>query len=257
MKLDAAKLTDIGFTRDVNQDRCYADIGTHYGVTHGVFCVSDGMGGLSDGHIAATIAVDAAKHWQNEHLPALLQANEGDIEYNVRDSLLVLFSRTNKEILEYGQKENIIIGTTCSMLVVLNNRYFIAHTGDSRIYLTYKQLLRREGVRLLTEDHTWLADQIKLGFLSQDEINAHPSRNKLTGGLGIFECPRVMAQSGELTGTGAFILLSDGVYRVVSDSEIGHMSSKNKSSANLTEALVNTALDRGTRDNVTAVVVTF
>jgi len=255
LRLETATHTDIGL-RATNQDCLFAKIENIAGKVYGLFCVSDGMGGLNDGHYAATVAIESVEKWWNKRLRFLIE-HEAVKKSHINEEFTALFRSANDTILQHSQKENAMIGTTCSLLFVCNNMFYIAHTGDTRIYMTQKQWFLKSQIKQLTDDHSWEADQFRKGLLSADEIQSHPNKNKLTGCLGVFEHPRVFTYSDYIKRDGFFILCSDGLYRAISDSEMEKIASRQRSCEHLAKKLIVTAKERNTPDNASVVVVKF
>ncbi|MCL2356935.1 MAG: serine/threonine-protein phosphatase [Defluviitaleaceae bacterium] len=256
-KIDVSSRSDIGHRRETNQDRLFAETAVISGVSCGMFCVADGMGGLADGHYAASFTVDSMAHWWSNNLSGLIAGDAHSKDKEIEKELIGLLTGINANILHRAREQNTRYGTTCSLLLVCDNQYFIAHSGDSRIYLVQKQLLKKREIRQLTEDHNWLSDQLKLGFMQTSELLHHPNRKKLTGGIGVFECPRVFTFAGELKKNDTFILCSDGLYQIVSDDELAKTAVSGKKSDVIADNLMHMALSRTATDNVSMIVLTF
>jgi protein phosphatase len=211
----------------------------------GLFCVADGMGGMKDGHRAAEIAVSGVQHWWENRVGTSTEKN-----------FTRLFETVNTVILDQGKQQKATLGTTLSLLYIRGDTYHIAHTGDSRIYLVQKKLLRTESV-IISEDQTWGADKLREQILTREEISQHTNKNMLTGCLGVFEEPRVFMSSGKLEKSGTFIICSDGLYRTIPREMLEKMAIRKQPAMDLADALINTAAERGTKDNATVVAVKF
>jgi protein phosphatase len=165
-----------------------------------------------------------------------------------------LFNVINNDIAAFARKQKTSPGTTLSMLLINNDDYYVAHTGDTRIYVTQKQPYGVHSVQL-TRDHTWGAEKLREGALTQEEIMFHRKRNMLTGCLGIFEIPKVFTASGKIDGTGsAFLLCSDGLYKTI-DNKTLMATALSENPAKAAEMLVHEAESGGTKDNASVVVV--
>jgi serine/threonine protein phosphatase PrpC len=244
-RLEAAEQTHIG-TRPSNQDRLFAKIATINGQSCGIFCAADGMGGLKDGHTAAELAISAVSDWWET------QVENGEVKHG---GLSALFQSINQKIFSHAAKQKSAIGTTLSLLLICNTSYYIAHTGDTRIYLIQKSFFRTT-FRQLTHDQTWGADKQREGILSQEEINMHPKRNMLTGCLGVFEEAKVFLSSGQIKKSGTFILCSDGMYRLVDRKAITKAATaRSLTPEALADNLIKSAESRGVKDNASVVVV--
>ncbi|MCL1877581.1 MAG: serine/threonine-protein phosphatase [Defluviitaleaceae bacterium] len=239
--LEAAMQTCIG-SRPSNQDRMFAKTEIISGKTCGLFCVADGMGGYSDGHIAAEMAVShVTDMWAN------MWANRASSD---TPDFSALFDAINREIITYARAQNETLGTTLSLLFICGKSYTIAHTGDSRIYLIRKKFFRRTS-SVLTEDQTWASEKLREGKIPLAEIRANPNRNKLTGCLGIYSEPKIFTTSGRIKRGDTFILCTDGLYRAV-DKKI---LITQKSPAESAEHLIKTVETHESRDNASVVVV--
>ncbi|MCL2199864.1 MAG: serine/threonine-protein phosphatase [Defluviitaleaceae bacterium] len=225
-------------TRPSNQDRMYAKTGEIVGQSCGLFAIADGMGGLKDGHIAAEIAVEAVSEWWKKKATA----GANDEAEAVKSEFCVLFAKINDAIIAHANTQSVTLGTTLSLLFICNNTYHIAHTGDTRIYLTQKRFFRKKTL-LLTQDQTWGADKIRENAITPKEIHMYPKKNMLTGCLGVFEAPKMFFATGELKKSATFTLCSDGLYRVI------------PTPTNTAENLIATAQALNTKDNASVIVV--
>jgi protein phosphatase len=215
--------------------------------------VSDGMGGLEDGHYAATITIEAISEWWEKQLPKLLEREQPTPEVFFNSLMKVLLS-VNAILLHHAKERETSIGTTCSILLVCNDNYHIIHSGDSRIYKVQKKWWLWKKIVQLTDDHSWMADQLRKMVLSPKAIYEHPKRNWLISCLGVFESPKIFTTSGVLSQKGTFILCSDGLYRMVSDKEL-KLAVRNESCHGLVNELINTAKERGIKDNASVIAV--
>lgn len=228
-RLDVATFTDIGPVRSENQDAwavvVFADR-EHLGVV-----LADGMGGHPGGGAAARLAVDiAAGELRGGADPqaALRIANEavGTLRGEIGGSP----------------------GTTLTIALVDAGGAEVAHVGDSRGYL-----VEGDGATPITEDHSWVADEIRAGRLETGSERSNPRRNILTRAL-LGDPVQPFATHVDLEAGTALLLCSDGLWEPLADSEIGALLT----SAVLEDAvsrLGGAALAAGATDNVTAVVV--
>lgn len=213
----------------------------------GFFAVADGMGGHHAGDVASRTAVwvlhgwiqaMTAKHGQ----PARLEAGKD----RAREELASAFTHAAKAVLELGAEYGRSVGTTLSAIWIGSlGRLSIGHVGDSRVYLV------RDGVPdVLTRDHNWAAEVARK--YSDAEI---PSTfdHVLTRAIGQ-EAVRPDVIGRILQPGDRVVLVTDGVYRVVSDFRIGQIVARS-SVETAAEGLVRLALQLGTHDNATALVV--
>ncbi|MCL1999403.1 MAG: serine/threonine-protein phosphatase [Turicibacter sp.] len=242
-QIEAAALSSIG-NRAENQDRLYYKIDTVDGQNCGLFCVADGMGGLADGHLAAVAAVEGLGKWW-ENLPKILSSGY------ILEQLQNLFHDINRQILQMANKS----GTTLSVLLIVGNTYYIAHSGDSRIYMI-KKSFNKAALRQLTEDHSWQAEQLKKAELTAAQIAANPLKNRITSCLGVYENPKLFTNFGRLSRSTIFILCSDGLYRAVSDKEFAKTAKRKAASEKLAAKYLYKAALNGVSDNASILTVT-
>ena len=236
--------TDTGLKRANNEDAFLLE------QELGLFAVSDGMGGHSGGEVASGLAVETLRSAASaipdaEFLKQPTVAN--------RRTLLKWLTRTvnsiNQAIQTRSENEPTLHGMGCTLDVALvrGGGLFLAHVGDSRVYLLRKGKLRR-----LTEDHSFGQMLLHAGALTEDEVLKHPQRNVLTRALGPFPNVQVDTAYVEITAGDVFLLCSDGLYNEVPDAEIANILGANVETA--ADTLIASALKSGARDNVTALV---
>lgn len=242
--MDIGAATDVGRVRAGNEDALLVlhPQGARKGQV--VVAVADGMGGHKAGEVASALAVDALRH----------AVEESDADATA-DSLLAHAAQLGNETIwsaaaEDAEKEG--MGTTLvAALVEVDGRVVIANVGDSRAYA----YVNGETV-LVTEDHTWVNQQVMSGQMSQREARFSPFRNLLTRTLG--NSPRVDVDvfAGLQLETGdALILVSDGVTGYLNESDFSEVLQETEAAQAAAERLVKEAVNRGGADNATAVVV--
>jgi serine/threonine protein phosphatase PrpC len=208
-----------------------------------LFIVADGVGGYEAGEVASGLAVQVIPQRYYSHpSPDVLDA--------LADAILA----ANREIYQRAGGNAQGMGTTVACAVVRGREVYVAHAGDSRVYLLHRQQLYR-----LTEDHSWVAEEVRAGRLTEDEALVHPRRNVITRALG--KKPRVdpdVFQFAEPVERGDVLFLcTDGLYDVVSESDIQYGLLQHEPQAAceelINQAKVNSAVDN--LDNLTALVV--
>lgn len=238
---DIAAVSDVGKERLSNQD----NIGCLRFTDNQNFLllVADGMGGHQAGEIASQVAVQNVQQ-QFTDLPS----------YNgFAQALHASFKSANKAVyqLAQGNSELAGMGTTLVALVVINGLAYYANVGDSRLYWL------RDGVcTQLSHDHTWVAYMVATGLLTPEQAEDHPDRHLLTRALGtkpevdidISERP-LSIKLGD-----CFLLCSDGLYDLVSDTEISQILINNTAQV-ACQQLVALANNRGGHDNISAIAV--
>ncbi len=237
--------TDLGRVRDNNEDKFdffEPEDPAMLAVKGSVYAVADGMGGHSAGQIACELA-----------LKTLLSVYYSDPSPDKEASLRRAVTEANSLIYDTAQAipDRQGMGTTLTAAVLCEDTLMIAQVGDSRAYL-----LRGGKITQITEDHSWVAEQVRLGAMTLAEAQVSPFRNIITRSVGTAATvePDIFTQS--LLAGDTFVLCSDGLTGHVDPPEIQEMvQGQSPSAAAL--ALVEAANDRGGRDNITALVLSI
>jgi len=238
----AALRTDVGLVRSENQD--FGTYTTESEETTGhpggrLLIVADGMGGHRGGATASRLAGETIK-------TQYLDSETTDIATALRDSL----ARANARIFTEAQSNPELrgMGTTTSVLAVRDHHGWLAHVGDSRIYL-----VRNGMIRQLTEDHSLVATMVREGLLTSQEAETHPRRNVLQRSMGVAEDVEIDVRGPfELQENDTFILCSDGLHGVVKEPELLQIATRSIEEA--ADEFLRRALERGAPDNVTVIV---
>ncbi len=212
MQYIGSAVTDVGIIKKTNQDSVCLKVAETKGkgqVAMAMIC--DGMGGLSKGELASATVIRHFSDWFDKELPLRLS------KYSWKD-LSVEFDKIikglNYRIIDYGRKAGTSLGTTLSLILIIEEKYMIAHVGDSRIYkITNK-------IEQLTEDQTYVAREIKLGRMTPQQAAVDPQRNMLLQCVGASTVVEPAFYYGNVTSGDVFVLCSDGFRHVISDEEI-------------------------------------
>ncbi len=219
----------------------------------GLFVVADGMGGHNAGEVASALCVRTVHDEVKRHR-GLVESYAAGQQISAREVVSLLehaAQRASAVIHDEASTdpEKRGMGTTCVMLLVAGPTAFVAHAGDSRVYLR-----RDDKLECLTDDHTVYNELVRRGKLSLEQIEKVAQKNAITRAVGIYERVEVDTLLVETVPGDTFLLCSDGLHGYVrTDDELGEMLSAPPEGA--VEELVRFANDRGGRDNVTAVVV--
>jgi protein phosphatase len=237
--IDFAGNSEAGPVREENQDSirlpdqdCLPERGLLYGL-------ADGMGGLANGKMASSMALDTLfEAFYRTRSPIPKSMGQGIEQANLK---------------VYNAAQGLgpaRMGTTLTAVNVLDQNLCVAHVGDSRAYL-----LRDGKARLLTNDHTAVGELVRMKLVSPDKVRTHAQRSILNRavGLGLFVRPDITSQ--RLEGEDRIILCSDGLWSALEDEEIGAIASSDASVDELCANLVAAALDRGSDDNVSTIVI--
>ena len=232
----AAAVSDRGRKRPTNED-AYG-----YSLEHGVFLVCDGMGGAAAGEVASSLAVDEVMRvLTNRAADAPLSSALEEAVFTAND---VIYSRSQANAKLNG------MGTTLISLVAEERRIHILNVGDSRCYR-----LRAGNLEQISQDHSLVEEQVRLGRMSLAEAGRSPMRNVITRALGTQSSvtPDVFdldAEPGDL-----FLLCTDGLTREVPDSGIEELLSAEGDLETLCKRLVDAAIRAGGSDNITCLLV--
>jgi protein phosphatase len=247
--IDAFGLTDVGRKRKHNEDAYALD------VNEGLFIVADGMGGHAAGEVAAKITVETI----GEFIAATRQKEEAtwpfrydhQLQFN-SNRLAIAIEKANERVMAAVAAQPWLkgMGTTVVAGLLNEKTLSLAHVGDSRAYLYRDGILSR-----LTDDHSWVHEQVAAGILTEEEAKSHPLKNVVTRALG--GGPSVSPDLQELAFQPGdeFIFCSDGLTTMLTDEEILDLVEKERDPQSLCRTLVDTANERGGVDNITVVVV--
>ena len=243
--------TDVGKLRDHNEDNFLVD------KKLSLFVVADGMGGHAAGEVASAMAVRAVHEEvrrEKELLDDYVAGATGASRVTTRDVVALLehavqraCSKIHEEASNDPNKRG--MGTTLSALLVLGHQGFIAHVGDSRVYLA-----RGGRTQQVTEDHTVYNELIKRGKLTREQIEKVQQKNAITRAVGVYERVEVDTLVIELIAGDTLVLASDGLHGYLQspDELDGPLSLDGDASV---KSLVDLANSRGGRDNITTIVV--
>lgn len=205
--------SDLGLRRKHNEDSFIADS------ERGFFAVADGMGGHPYGEKASHIAIQEVHDViKNSHKPGMDQDEENDASISTITSFMEeVILQANKKILSCISEKNELrgMGTTIVAAKVIGDSTVIGYVGDSRAYL-----IRGNGIRQLTTDHSWVNEQIKAGHLKKSEAEGHPLRNIITRALGMIDAVGVEVIGQKMLPNDILILCSDGLNTSLANSEI-------------------------------------
>ena len=234
--------SDIGKSRDTNQDYFYISKSLD---DVQLYILADGMGGYNGGEIASQMATTCVKKY--------IENNFNQITKD-RDSLIQLIGSSmeyaNMVIYEKSKENKELegMGTTLEICLIYNNKVYIGHVGDSRIYRVRKELIRK-----LTQDHSYVQKLVKDGKITKEEAEVHPKKNMLMKAIGCsaFVEPDV-AVKGFLKDD-ILVMTSDGLTNMVDQEEIFKTVKGNIEKA--PARLVQLANDNGGMDNITVIVI--
>lgn len=244
--------TDIGTRKKENQDSVLVKraIFNDKQIVLAVLC--DGMGGLKKGEIASASLARAFGAWFENEFPKILESS--DVERQVLASWDHLIRNMNEKICEYGREHKLQLGTTLTAMLFLENRYYIAHVGDSRAYELKDQILQ------LTKDQTLVQREVDQGLLKPEEAEIDPRRNVLLQCVGASGHVEPTYVKGNISSEAVYLLCCDGFRHVINANEIFEaFHPKNMLNEDVmkqtAQNLIQVNKDRGEQDNISVIAI--
>lgn len=225
-----------GRVRAINQDSHFVSTMPGKGV---LAVVADGMGGHQTGEVASQKAV------------SIIRAELERSRAQPPTAIAKAVQSANLEIYQYANEhpDHSGMGTTLTTLVIDDQVGLIGHIGDSRAYL-----IREGSVKQLTYDHSWVAERVRQGILTEEEAKRHRWRNVITNALGAtpeikLDVSHFLVKDGD-----KLLLCSDGISMLLPEEVLGRVVSEH-SPEEAVKRLLQKANERGSPDNITAVVL--
>jgi PPM family protein phosphatase len=245
LRITSCGMTDVGLKRGHNEDNYLINEELN------LFVVADGMGGHAGGEYASAIAVNTV-----EEIVTSLEVDGVELGPSTdpvdvaRHKLVHAIRLAGRRIYEKAkeQPEYHGMGTTAVVLLIEEGKAFVAHVGDSRVYL-----LRDGRIEQLTEDHSLIAEKLRHGLLTPDEARNHRMRNVITRSLGYQEDVPVDLKVQPVRTGDQFLLCSDGLSGNVSPEEMAEALGKFRPQE-AARSLIDMACERGGDDNITTVI---
>lgn len=208
-----------------------------------VFVVCDGMGGHVGGKQASSIAVKSIiEHLKKEKYAQPMQALNDALQF------------ANMQILGYAKDHPELrgMGTTACIVLLQDTEAYIAHVGDSRIYL---YMGKEQQLHRVTKDHSYVQTLVDAGQITDEEAEHHPNKNRILKALGIKPelvptCNVLHPKNGD-----CFLICSDGLNGMIMDSTIEGVLKQNIPLADKGERLIQLALEAGGHDNITVELI--
>ena len=234
--------TVVGLVRKANEDYIGSSTNQETNGNGDIFVVCDGMGGHVGGAIASKTAVEC-----------ILEYFKSDTHPNPILALEKAISFANEQIYVLSQNDPDLkgMGTTCTALLQKDDKVYIAHVGDSRIYLNTDNKLYR-----VTKDHSFVQKLVDAGQLEDSEMETHPRKNELTRALGISATVEVEVSENPLLVKNGdkFLMCSDGLCGLVNDPTISYVINKESANSAVGE-LIQLAENAGGNDNISVDII--
>jgi protein phosphatase len=235
MRFSVSACTDVGRKRAANEDS--------YALEEklGLFAVADGLGGHVAGRRASELGVgvfvETVGSDPNGHAPGVLRR---------------AFARAGAAIFDAARVDVALrgMGTTLAALWLRGDEAWLAHAGDSRLYL-----LRAGRLLALTLDHSVVGERVARGELTLEEARIHPGRHVITRALGVVPGVEPDLSSLRVQARDLFVICSDGISSQIGDGELADALEKRRNLATAAADLIALANARGGDDNATVVLV--
>jgi PPM family protein phosphatase len=248
----AASCQSAGKERSHNEDTLFVFSGYLNGVesptTFGLYIVADGMGGHQSGEVASQLAVQGTSQYLMDHIfKKFIYKRRSFSDKTIRRYLEDAVEEAQSMI----QREVLGGGTTLTLVLGLDNRFFSAHIGDSRLYC-----IKLNGeLSLMTKDHTLVKRLVDLGEITEEEALRHPERNVLYRALGQMDSIHADIDQFSLQIGDRLLICSDGLWGVVEEKQIHDMILKSHDLDRLACDLVQAANEHGGPDNISVILL--
>ncbi|TAK15517.1 MAG: serine/threonine-protein phosphatase [Acidobacteria bacterium] len=245
-----AVATHPGMRREGNEDAyCVrADLG--------LYLVADGMGGHAAGEVASRLATETIEGVIRDTRNADVNSTwpmPFDTSLSINGNRLkTAFHMANRRLTSAMEGDEHLRGmaTTVAAMLIAGAKGTIAHVGDSRVYR-----LRGGELSVLTEDHSWVNEQVRAGRLTDNDARRHPWRNVVTRAITGGDDPAPDVQEVQLAAGDRLLICSDGLSSVVSPDEIQLLLADGAPPEATAAALIDAANEAGGPDNITVVII--
>lgn len=234
--------SDIGKAREINQDYYYVSSDTD---KPRVYILADGMGGYKGGEVASKLATESVKKYIESNFDNIIKEKDEILKLiasAVEYANMVVYEKSKED------KELEGMGTTLEVCVIYNNKAYIGHVGDSRVYR-----IRKEVIRKLTKDHSYVQQLLEDKKITREEAKTHPKKNMITKALGCTPYVEPDLRARNFEKGDIFIMCSDGLTNMVEEKQIFEIIKQDIETA--TDKLINEANQAGGYDNITVIII--
>ena len=243
-----AGLTNTGIVREQNQDAIVCSLNP-VGIFPNLFIVADGMGGHNSGDIASEMAIDIfCAYLRNPRVARLIEPDF------YLDLLITAAMKANKKVYDksLSAKKYRGMGTTFTACSIVENKAYIVHVGDSRLYTIAPGHIVR-----ITTDHNYVEEMLKMGAITPEDAKDHPNRNMVTNVLGVDPNVKIDGLVQDLTDVSMILICSDGLTNMLSDDEILEIVYGKGFVMERAETLVKAANKQGGSDNISVILISI
>lgn len=233
--------SDKGLKRNNNEDACFIM------PKEEVFILADGVGGGASGEIASRTTVSMVAEYVRSNPPKGIT----DVA-TVKAYFLPCIQDVNQRLFSMAEKhvENLGMATTLVLCHINGRKAYFVNIGDSRAYI-----FRKEKLKQITEDHSYVNDLIKTGVITEKDAQNHEKKNMITKALGGDEICEPDFYQVNIEKDDIVLLCTDGLYSEVEEEVIVKILSEDASMPDISSELVKKANQRGGRDNITVICV--
>lgn len=233
--------TDIGKAREVNEDYFYIPIEDEIKL----FILADGMGGYNGGEIASKLASNAVKSYIANNFDTIPKDNDNILKL-IQDAIeyanMAIYDKSKTTAELEG------MGTTLEICLIYNNKVYIGHVGDSRVYR-----IRKNNIKRLTTDHSYVQKLVKDGTITEEQAMVHPKKNMLTKALGCTSYIEPDIMYDIILDNDIIIMTTDGLTNMIQDDQIYNIVKQDINLA--TDRLLQQANELGGYDNITVIII--
>jgi serine/threonine protein phosphatase PrpC len=231
--------TDVGLKRNSNQDFVYAS-DQKVGRLPSLLIVADGMGGHAAGDLASRVCVET-----------MVSSIEGSGQTETIPILAEAVQKANRAVLKKAAEKPVYagMGTTIVAAVIDGNTLYVANVGDSRLYL-----IDDDRIDQITLDHSLVAEMVRSGRISPEQMRNHPEKNIITRAVGGEENVKADFFDVGLHKGDVVLLCSDGLTNMVEDEQIFRIIRREKTLRDAGQKLISAANSAGGRDNISVVL---
>lgn len=251
MRFMGTAVTDVGIVKKVNQDSLTLKVAhSRWGdVCMAVIC--DGLGGLSQGEVASGNVVLAFDQWFKN---AFLNSTENWTKERIQEAWEEMVYSMNAKLQEYGKRQGIELGTTLTAALFLQDKYYVIHVGDCRLYEIASD------IRQITKDHTLIEKELDKGRISEEDARTDSRRNVLLQCIGVTKNLQIDFQVEDISPGACYLLCSDGFRHVIEQEELYFCCNPEKCRTQegmqqQLERLTEKNKQRGERDNISAILL--
>lgn len=237
---------DIGKKRSRNEDNIFIS-NAPIGILPNLLIVADGMGGHKSGGVASNLAITSFCDYIKSHENVDIRTREDVtilLKLGIRHANHVVFERSKTD------EEFAGMGTTLTVATVIEDIVYLAHVGDTRLYL-----INDISIFQATTDHSLVQEMLDQGYIEENEIKAHPQRHIITRAVGTYAKVKVDTLIYDLSKVRYILLCSDGLTSMLSDEEMHSIIKAQEGKLEqMVDRLIEAANEKGGVDNIAVVI---